>query len=145
MPDKRGNRPIVRGSGDGKLTSMPTHRRRERYILITGGQFGSEVQGWGLPLTIHGDSRQASGVPLVEDLADAFLLAQEQMRNLSGQLFNIGGGPSNTTSLLELMNTIGELHGHAPEIRFADWRTADQQYYVSDTRRRAEAAEWPRP
>jgi len=39
------------------------------------------------------------------------------------QIFDIVGGVANTTSLLELMNTIGELHGHAPEIRFPDWRT----------------------
>jgi CDP-paratose 2-epimerase len=49
------------------------------------------------------------------------------MREISGQVFNIGGGRANPTSLLELMNTIGELHGHAPEIRFPDWPTADQQ------------------
>jgi len=52
------------------------------------------------------------------------------MHETGGRVFNIGGGPANLTSLLELMNTIGELHGDAPEIRFADWRTADQQYYV---------------
>jgi CDP-paratose 2-epimerase len=59
------------------------------------------------------------------------VLSQRHVRN--GQVFSIGGGLANTTSLLELVNTIGELHGHAPGIRFANWRTADQRFlHLSD-------------
>ncbi len=115
-------------------------------------QFGTEDQGWvahfliqalkGLPLTIYGDGRQVRDVLYVDDLIDAFLLAQSNMRRLSGQVFNIGGGPANTTSLLELMELISELQGHRPSARFADWRPADQQYYVSDTRRFSSATGW---
>ena len=39
----------------------------------------------------------------VEDLVDAFLLAQANIHTLSGQAFNIGGGLGNTISLLELL------------------------------------------
>ncbi len=115
-------------------------------------QFGTEDQGWvahflikalqRTPLTIYGDGRQVRDVLYVEDLVDAFLLAQQHMNKLAGQVFNIGGGPANTTSLLELMELIGELQGGCPGVRFADWRPADQQYYVSDTRRFSEATGW---
>ncbi len=115
-------------------------------------QFGTEDQGWVAhfliralehsPLTIYGDGRQVRDILFVEDLVDAFLLAQEHIRNLSGEAFNIGGGPANTTSLLELMDRIGELNGHRPEVRFADWRSADQKYYVSDTRKFSRLTGW---
>jgi CDP-paratose 2-epimerase len=115
-------------------------------------QFGNEDQGWvahfliralaNQPITIYGDGRQVRDILYVEDLVDAFLLAQKNISAISGQVFNIGGGPANTTSLLELLNTIGGLRGRAPEVRFDAWRPADQQFYVSDTRRFAEATGW---
>jgi len=115
-------------------------------------QFGTEDQGWvahfliralrDLPLTIYGDGRQVRDILFVKDLVEAFLLAQQHMNRLSGQVFNIGGGPANTTSLLELMDLLSELQGHSPSARFADWRPADQQYYVSDTRRFCAATGW---
>ncbi len=108
-------------------------------------QFGTEDQGWvahfliqaieDRALTLYGDGRQVRDVLFVDDLMDAFLLAQERMGGLSGQAFNMGGGPSNTTSLLELLDVIGELHVQRPSLKFGDWRPGDQRYYVSDPRR----------
>ena len=64
------------------------------------------------------------------------------MRTISGQAFNIGGGPSNTISLLELLDHIETLHGERPRSEFDGWRAADQRYYVSDTRRFRSATGW---
>jgi CDP-paratose 2-epimerase len=115
-------------------------------------QFGNEDQGWvahfliralqNQPITIYGDGRQVRDVLFIEDLVDAFQLAQGNIQKLSGNVFNIGGGPQNTTSLLELMDLIREMQGHAPETRFAEWRAADQLYYVSDIRRFSQATGW---
>jgi CDP-paratose 2-epimerase len=115
-------------------------------------QFGTEDQGWvahflikalaNSPITIYGDGRQVRDVLYVEDLVDAFLLAEQHMDEVSGQVFNIGGGAGTTLSLLELMQLITQLQGQSPEVRFADWRTADQKYYVSDTRRFSAATGW---
>jgi CDP-paratose 2-epimerase len=115
-------------------------------------QFGNEDQGWvahfliraleGAPITIYGDGRQLRDVLFVEDLADALLLAQEKIAQISGQSFNIGGGPENTISLLELLDLIVELNGSKPPIRFEEWRAADQRYYVSDIRKFSEATGW---
>ena len=53
---------------------------------------------------------QVRDVLFVEDLVDAMLLAQaKSRRELQAQAFNIGGGPRHTTSLLELIDLIGEL------------------------------------
>ena len=115
-------------------------------------QFGNEDQGWvahfliralqNQPLTIYGDGRQVRDILFIEDLVDAFQMAQAQMDSLKGSVFNIGGGPQNTTSLLELMELIREMQGRAPNTRFADWRPADQLYYVSDIRRFSQATGW---
>jgi len=115
-------------------------------------QFGTEDQGWvahfliraiqGQPITLYGDGMQVRDILYVEDLVDAFLLAQARMPALSGQAFNIGGGPSNTISLLELLKLIESLHGTKPRVRYEAWRPGDQRYYVSDIRKFAAATGW---
>jgi CDP-paratose 2-epimerase len=115
-------------------------------------QFGTEDQGWvahfliraleDRPLTLYGDGMQVRDILYVEDLVDAFLLAEKNIGALSGQAFNMGGGAANTISLLELLDLIGELHGQRPEVSCEDWRTGDQRYYVSDTRKFQEATGW---
>jgi CDP-paratose 2-epimerase len=115
-------------------------------------QFGTEDQGWvahfliraldGQPITLYGDGRQVRDILAVEDLIEAFLLAQLHMATESGQAFNIGGGPGNTVSLLELLDLIAELLGHQPAVEFSAWRTGDQRYYVSDTGKFQRATGW---
>lgn len=106
-------------------------------------QFGTEDQGWvahfilralrGERITLYGDGMQVRDVLFVDDLVDAFLLAEQNAPRLSGRAFNMGGGPGNTISLLDLLDRIEALHGARPEIAFDEWRTGDQRYYVSDT------------
>src|SRR5690606_40190406 len=72
----------------------------------------------------------------VEDLVDAFLACRERMPALRGGAFNMGGGPANAVSLLEVLERIGELTGRSPDIRHSDWRTGDQRYYVSRSEER---------
>ena len=115
-------------------------------------QYGNEDQGWvahfliraleNEPITIYGDGKQVRDVLFVEDLVNAMLAAQQSIDRLSGQAFNIGGGPRNTISLLELLDCIEELNGKRPEVRFDSWRSADQLYYVSDIRKFSSATGW---
>jgi CDP-paratose 2-epimerase len=115
-------------------------------------QFGTEDQGWvahfliraldGQPIVLYGDGKQVRDVLFVEDLVNAFLLAQRRMSTISGQAFNIGGGAGNTTSLVELLALIGELHGEQPDVALQSWRTGDQRYYVSDTAKFGAATGW---
>jgi CDP-paratose 2-epimerase len=115
-------------------------------------QFGTEDQGWvahfliralqGLPITVYGDGKQVRDALYVEDLVDAMLRAHAAIDRLSGQAFNMGGGTRRTISLLELLEGIGDLTGRAPEVRFGPWRTGDQRYYVSDTRKFQAATGW---
>ncbi|HPP73601.1 MAG TPA: GDP-mannose 4,6-dehydratase [Armatimonadota bacterium] len=106
-------------------------------------QFGTEDQGWiahfliraieGQPITIYGDGMQVRDVLFIDDLVDAFLLAQSNMDTISGHAFNIGGGPQNTLSLVELVDLIEELNGQKPVIRHDVCRPGDQRYYCSNT------------
>lgn len=115
-------------------------------------QFGTEDQGWvahfliqaieGRPITLYGDGMQVRDILFVEDLVNAFMTAQERMDSVSGQAFNMGGGPEKTISLLELLDIIWSLHGRRPEVTFDDWRPGDQRYYVSDTREFEQATGW---
>jgi CDP-paratose 2-epimerase len=115
-------------------------------------QFGTEDQGWvayfllralaGKPITLYGDGRQVRDVLFVEDLVEAFLRAERRLPEIAGQAFNVGGGAENTVSLLELLDLIAELTGKRPEVEHAPWRTGDQRYYVSDTRRLQELTGW---
>lgn len=115
-------------------------------------QFGTEDQGWvahfvlralrGEPITLYGDGRQVRDVLFVDDLVDAFLLAREHGPKLAGRAFNMGGGPANAISLLDLLDRIEDLHGRRPKVDFDRWRTGDQRYYVSDTRAFQQATGW---
>ena len=115
-------------------------------------QFGTEDQGWiahflisaleGKPLTIYGDGKQVRDILFVEDLVRAMKIAQQQMGNLTGQAFNIGGGVNNTISLLELLKLIENMHGEAIDVDFGEWRPGDQRYYVSDIRKFSNAGGW---
>jgi CDP-paratose 2-epimerase len=115
-------------------------------------QMGNEDQGWvahflicaleDRPLTIYGDGRQVRDILYIDDLVDAFLLARANMKKLSGQAFNIGGGSERAISLLQLLKIIDELHGACPHIELSDWRPGDQRYYVSNTRKFRGATGW---
>jgi len=115
-------------------------------------QFGTEDQGWvahfilralrGEAITLYGDGKQVRDVLYVEDLLNAFLLGEQHAQALAGRAFNIGGGPSNAISLLDLLDRIELLHGRRPQVAFDDWRTGDQRYYVSDTRAFEQATGW---
>jgi CDP-paratose 2-epimerase len=115
-------------------------------------QFGTEDQGWvahflirslmNLPITLYGDGMQVRDVLFVEDLVDALLLALDEIDLSAGQAFNIGGGPSSTTSLLELVDLLSTLQGQRTPTLFEEWRLADQRFYVSDTRKFSQLTGW---
>ena len=115
-------------------------------------QLGNEDQGWvahfllralrNEPISIFGDGRQVRDVLYVDDLVDALLRARTRIGSISGRAFNIGGGPTSTTSLVELVERITRLMGRSPQLMFETWRRADQRWYVSDVSAASKALGW---
>jgi len=103
-------------------------------------QFGFEDQGWvawfviatltNKPITIYGNGKQVRDLLYVEDLVKAYDLFVES--NIRHAVYNIGGGPENTISLLEFLDILAEELGRKPKVTFSDWRPSDQKVYISD-------------
>jgi len=121
-------------------------------------QMGTEDQGWvahfliqaleGKPISIYGDGKQVRDILNVADAVEAYMQAWRKISSVRGRAFNLGGGPANAVSLVQLISYIEELTGKKVEPGFSDWRAGDQRYYVSDpsaARRElglAEALDW---
>ncbi len=115
-------------------------------------QFGIEDQGWvawftlrsllGQTVTIYGDGRQVRDVLDVDDLIAVLDAAIQNIEHSAGQVYNIGGGPANTLSLLDLMALLEKMNGSRMQHGFGDWRPGDQRVYVSDVRRAQRELGW---
>ena len=105
-------------------------------------QFGAEDQGWvawfmiasqlGRPITVYGDGKQVRDILFVDDLLDAYDAAFSAGDKAVGKAYNIGGGPANTLSLLELIAFIEKRQNAKLPHGLADWRPGDQKVFVSD-------------
>ena len=108
-------------------------------------QFGNEDQGWVAhflysalnrkPLVIYGDGCQVRDVLYAQDLVHAFEAARKNVARTAGEIYNIGGGAENTTSLLELIEMIESLTHRKVRCSHDEARPGDQAIYVSDSRK----------
>jgi CDP-paratose 2-epimerase len=108
-------------------------------------QMGTEDQGWvahfliralaGEPISIYGDGRQVRDILFIDDAIEAYVQAWRQIERVKGCAFNLGGGPANAVSLIQVIGEIEALTGAKVEAGFHPWRAGDQRYYVSDIRR----------
>lgn len=118
-------------------------------------QMGAEDQGWiahfllralaGESIAIFGDGKQVRDILFVDDAVEAYIRAWRHIQDVSGRVFNLGGGPANAVSLRELLSFLEELLGRAITTSFHPWRAGDQRYYVSDVRRAARELGLPTP
>lgn len=105
-------------------------------------QLGVEDQGWlahfmlsainDKPLCVFGNGKQVRDVLFIDDLVAAYDAAINKIDKTQGEVFNIGGGPKNTISLLELIAEIEKLIGKKIQISYSNWRPGDQKMYISN-------------
>ncbi len=116
-------------------------------------QFGVEDQGWvawmviaaqtGKPISIYGDGKQIRDLLHVYDLNDAYDAVIQNIDQIQGEVFNLGGGPENTMSVwTEFGPRLERLLGKTIPVTYGDWRPGDQKVFVADIRKAAKLLGW---
>lgn len=116
-------------------------------------QFGVEDQGWaahfviaatlGRPITIYGNGKQVRDMLYVDDVIAAYLAALERIDQVSGQIYNIGGGPANALAIwTEFGPLLERLTEQRLTVRYGPWRPGDQPVYISAIDKAARDLDW---
>jgi len=115
-------------------------------------QFGVEDQGWvahfvvsillDRPLNIFGNGKQVRDVLYIDDLIELMNAARENQRVSRGQVYNVGGGPENTLSLLQLIRLMEKLAGKEVACNFLDMRAGDQLMFIADISKAKQHFQW---
>ncbi|MDX1414052.1 MAG: GDP-mannose 4,6-dehydratase [Candidatus Promineifilaceae bacterium] len=116
-------------------------------------QFGVEDQGWvahfliaaimNRPINIYGDGKQIRDLLHISDLIHAYEAGIDQIDVLSGEVFNMGGGPENTLSIwCEFQPLLESLTGHSIPVTRGPWRPGDQRVFVADIRKANQLLNW---
>jgi len=94
------------------------------------------------PFTISGNGKQVRDVLFASDLVECYFAAVRHADRAAGQAFNIGGGPDNSLSLLELFAFLEQELDVTLAYTQLPWRQSDQRVYVSDIRKAAALLDW---
>lgn len=132
-----------------------------RHSSIYGGrQFATFDQGWigwfcakaweqklnphADAFTISGTGKQVRDVLHAEDLVRLYRASFENAVGVSGQVFNIGGGLSNSLSLLELFSLLEKKLSLAQPLNYIKMarRKSDQDYFVANVDKAKSLIDW---
>ncbi len=115
-------------------------------------QMGVEDQGWvawfaiaamlGRSITVFGSGKQVRDLLYVGDLVRLYDMAIAKMDKVNGQAFNVGGGPSNTLSIVECLDILKDKLGVKIEPKKSKTRAGDQPIFIADTSRVHKALGW---
>ena len=79
----------------------------------------------------------------VEDLMNVYDLAVANISQITGKVFNVGGGQDNTLSIWrEFSPMLERLFGTKITVTWGDWRPGDQPIYISDIREVRQEIGW---
>ena len=130
-----------------------------RHSTMYGGrQFATVDQGWigwfcqkaieikrgtlREPFSISGNGKQVRDVLHSDDIVKLYFTASENMEEIKGEVFNIGGGRKNSLSLLELFEILESELGIKMEYRQFAWRNSDQKVFIADNTKIISNLKW---
>lgn len=130
-----------------------------RHSSMYGGrQFFSSDQGWigwfcaqaieqasniqAPEFTISGNGKQVRDLLHADDMVELYMRAAEQIDKISGQAFNIGGGVSNSMSILEVLEYMGEVVGIQLRWQHIEPRESDQRVFIADINKACRLLDW---
>lgn len=124
-----------------------------RQSSVYGGhQYATADQGWlayfvyvglrGERFQINGNGKQVRDALHSRDLLALYRRCVERIDDAAGLAFNIGGGPENTSSLLELFDLLEGSHGLTMRYSCGPPRPSDQRVFVADVRRAQKLLDW---
>ena len=130
-----------------------------RHSSMYGGrQFSTYDQGWigwfcekaletqkgklKNPFTISGNGKQVRDVLHAADMVNLYFAAALNIDKIKGEVFNIGGGTSNSLSLLELFDILEAELGCRLEYQCLPWRLSDQKVFIADITKFSKATNW---
>lgn len=130
-----------------------------RHSSMYGGrQFATEDQGWigwfcnealrvkntqnAKPISIAGSGKQVRDVLHAKDMVELYFSAIENIENISGEAFNIGGGRNSSMSLLELLKYLEIYIKTNIKIQKNLPRESDQLVFVANTEKAHRLIGW---
>ena len=135
----------------GRIYDIPTVVFRQSCIYGQR-QFGVEDQGWVAwfaiaallerPITIYGDGLQVRDLLHVDDLIAAYQCAAADFSRSGGRIFNMGGGPTRTLSLVELLAFLEKRLQKKIPVSYSEPRAGDQPVFVADIRKAQRELGW---
>ena len=126
--------------------------------MFGGRQFATYDQGWigwftqqainikngtqKEPFTISGNGKQVRDIAYASDMIALYLQASKKIEDIKGQVFNVGGGMSNSSSLLELFDFLEKELDVKMEYKQLPIRESDQRVFVADLTKVKELIGW---
>jgi CDP-paratose 2-epimerase len=97
----------------------------------------------GKRITLYGDGKQVRDVLHVNDLLNAYDAAIEKIDLARGEVYNMGGGPSNVLAVwAEFGPILEKMLGKKVNVARADWRPGDQRVFYADFSKAKRELDW---
>ncbi|QQM45213.1 NAD-dependent epimerase/dehydratase family protein [Streptomyces liliifuscus] len=125
----------------GDLYSLP-HVILRPSTVYGPGQNGTSESGWVTwflrafwnrqQITIHGDGTQSRDILYIDDFTALLTDIVENFDAYQGRTYEVGGGPGNELSLLDLLHAWETDTGHRPDVLHDERLPGDLQRVVTD-------------
>jgi len=90
----------------------------------------------------YGNGKQVRDILYIDDIVKLYNIVIEKIELAKGEAFNIGGGMSNSISVLELLKELEEITGYKQKSILNPDRTGDKLIYISDIRKAEKILNW---